>query len=625
MGNSPAKCEMRWCFSEATELCRCAEVKLCRKCVKTHIEMRPECPHEVVHLAEAGYSVPKLTYGRKLYSTPEGSTEIYEGHVEELPQKVALKVQYCKSTLEVNEKQEEAALQRSIRHPNICRCLQSFLDPSYTAGFKHVIVMEFGEMGDMEREMERRKEERRRFSEGELMDVMFGITDALRHLEGLNIAHRDVKPCNILLFPTPKLADFGLTLQGSSQLRTQSYQVVGTVLYLSPALKQGYLDMWEGRNATGEVKHNPFKSDMYSLGLTFLALATLEPPAGLNSIGQGVEALRMKLQRRINSIRYSAKVKQVLSVMLEPVEDLRPTFQLLLDMMKRLEFTTDVDTEIEVNVFDTRPISPSTPIVRPSKEALFRLTVEKESSNWSREVATMVQRSLRGGEKVGNVRVQRVLRREEAEAVCWVIGTAGEEVKAVELEGTELGDEGIKELASALGACPNVMTLSLGHNALTPLGIKSLSPLLPALPRLLILRLWQNPFGWEGCVHLSLSLAHCQSLQELYLSETQLGPEGARFLAKAVEKLGALKILSLTDNGIGNEGVRHICPALKKAQSVQRLYLDGNEVGSAGASLLALFVADMKGLMALSLARNALIPEDITNLKARAGRVKLTL
>jgi len=622
MGSSAGKCEMRWCFQEATELCRCGSVKLCRNCVKTHIQMKPEWPHELVHLTETVYSAPRLTYGKQLYRTPEGSTEIYEGYVAEVREKVAIKVQYCKSTAEVNEKQEEAALQRSIRHQHICRCVQSFLDPSYTAGFKHVIVMEYGELGDMEREMERRKETRSRFSEGELMDVMFGLTDALAYLEGLNIAHRDVKPCNILLFPTPKLADFGLTLQGSSQLRTQSYQVVGTVLYLSPALKQGYLDMWEGRNSTGEVKHNPFKSDVYSLGLTFLALATLEPPSGLNSISQGTEALRLKLQRRIGGIRYSGKVKQVLNVMLEPVEDLRPSFRLLLDMMKRLEFTADTETEVET--YDTLQTTLCTEVLQPSIDDLFRLKVEKESGNWSREVATMVQRTLRGGERVGSVRVEKVLGRGELGAVCWVIGKGGEEAKAVELEGTGLGDEGIKELAAVLPSCPNLATLSLGHNSLTSLGIKALSPLLPSLSHLLVLRLWRNPFTWEGCVHLSLSLAHCISLQELYLGETMLGPEGARFLAKAVEKLGGLKILSLTDNGIGDEGLRHICPALKKAQGVQRLYLDGNGIGSTGANLLIGFIADMKGLVAVSLARNELFPPEIASLKACSSRVKLT-
>lgn len=620
MGTSAGKCEMRWCFREATELCRCGSVKLCRNCVKSHIEMRPECPHEVIRLTEAVYSAPALTYGKQLYRTPEGSTEIYEGYLSQSPEKVAIKVQYCKSTSEVNEKQEEAALQRSIRHPHICRCVQSFLDPSYTAGFKHVIVMEYGEMGDMDREMERRKEAKRRFSEGELMDVMFGLTDALAYLEGLNIAHRDVKPCNILLFPTPKLADFGLTLQGSSQLRTQSYQVVGTVLYLSPALKQGYLDMWEGRNASGEVKHNPFKSDVYSLGLTFLALATLEPPSGLNSISQGIEALRLKLQTRIGSIRYSGKVKQVLTVMLEPLEDLRPSFRLLLDMLKRLEFTADTD----VDTCETLQTTLTATGIQPSTEDLFLRKVEKESNNWAREVATMVQRTVRGGERVGSVRLERTLGREEVEAVCWVIGKGGEEVKAVELEGTGLGDDGIKELASVLSSCPNLTILSLGHNSLTSLGLKVLCPLLPSLPHLLILRLWRNPFTWEGAVHLSLSLAHCLSLRELYLGETGLGPEGARFLAKAVEKLAGLKILSLMDNGIGDTGLKPICLALKKAQGIQRLYLDGNGLGNTGAHLLIGLIADLKGLVAVSLARNELFAPEIESLKACSKRVKLT-
>ncbi len=44
-----------------------------------------------------------------------------------------------------------------------------------------------------------------------------GIIDGLSYLHGKNVAHRDLKPCNILCFgtePVAKISDFGLAKVG---------------------------------------------------------------------------------------------------------------------------------------------------------------------------------------------------------------------------------------------------------------------------------------------------------------------------------------------------------------------------------------------------------------------------
>ena len=620
-------CETRWCFNTATEVCRCTNTRLCHDCVRPHLNTHTEHPHDIVHLASASPlppTVPKVTYGRLLYRTPEGNTEVFEGRIDGHAETVAIKVQYCKTTTEVNVRQEEAALQRSIRHPHICRCYQSFLDPEYSPGFKHVIVMEYGLFGDLENDITRRKEVRRYYSEGELMDTMFAVTSALAHLESMNIAHRDVKPCNVLLCEghTPKLADFGLTVQGNEQLRTQQYQVVGTVLYLSPAIKQAYLDMWEGRNTTGEVKHNPFKSDVFSLGLTCLALATLEAPSGLNNLSQGTEALQKRISKRVSETRYSSKVKQVLNVMLHAKEELRPTFPQLLEMMKALEFSAMVEEEsppespVEECTQPAAPLSPST------HEPDFLLSLQRDSKTWTREVASLVQRSVRGKEAISALIIETRLKTEDVRPLCCVIGS-NPGIERIELDHTSLGDFGVKSLSFTLHKAQHLRLLALGDNDITLEGIKALAKVLPSLSSLLVLRLWKNRVGWEGAVHLSLAIAHVVTLQELFLGTCELGKEGVRYLSKAIEKLTDLRILSLMDNGMGDEGVRHLSLALPRLQYLQRLYLEGNEIGRLGVGQLASVLGSLPALVSLTISRNHVEEEDLVLLKSTKTKAKI--
>ena len=45
---------------------------------------------------------------------------------------------------------------------------------------------------------------------------------------------------------------------------------------------QAYLDFIKGKNPKGSVHHNPFKSDVFALGLTFYACAKLDLDNGMN-------------------------------------------------------------------------------------------------------------------------------------------------------------------------------------------------------------------------------------------------------------------------------------------------------------------------------------------------------
>ena len=81
------------------------------------------------------------------------------------------------------------------------------------------------------------------------------LLDALRQIHAAGVVHRDVKPANILVDDTgtAKLTDFGIARPADATQLTMTGQVIGTLAYMAPEVK-------EGREADQ-------RSDLYSLGV----------------------------------------------------------------------------------------------------------------------------------------------------------------------------------------------------------------------------------------------------------------------------------------------------------------------------------------------------------------------
>lgn len=99
------------------------------------------------------------------------------------------------------------------------------------------------------------------------------MLDAFAHLQRVELAHRDVKPSNILIFSLDplffKVCDVGAgTAVGVCDM-TENRTVIGTPYYLSPELFLAY------RQKQNLTNYKVYKSDCYSLGLVFLEFLTL--------------------------------------------------------------------------------------------------------------------------------------------------------------------------------------------------------------------------------------------------------------------------------------------------------------------------------------------------------------
>ena len=164
---------------------------------------------------------------------------------------------------------KEFELVHLCNHENIMKiysfCIRILDQTTYAL----YVLMELAEC-DWNKEIKRKLKQRKNYSEKELINILYQLTSGLLYIqEKYHISHRDIKPQNVLVFSDGKykLADFGEAkeVKISKQINT----LRGTELFMSPALYDGL------KNEKDDVSHNPFKSDVFSLGFCFLYASAL--------------------------------------------------------------------------------------------------------------------------------------------------------------------------------------------------------------------------------------------------------------------------------------------------------------------------------------------------------------
>lgn len=104
----------------------------------------------------------------------------------------------------------------------------------------------------------------------DMLVFIANIAKALDYASAYGIvAHRDIKPDNILLkitaLPTAKLGDFGLAKDLSRTQVTSEHSILGTIDYMSP----------EQVNSSDSID---MRSDLYAIGAILYEMATGKPP-----------------------------------------------------------------------------------------------------------------------------------------------------------------------------------------------------------------------------------------------------------------------------------------------------------------------------------------------------------
>ncbi len=152
----------------------------------------------------------------------------------------------------------EAKVMVDLNHPNI----RQVYDYGDIDG-RPAIVMEYLDGSDLKARMKRGQ----RFTEEELERWWNQLVDALNYTHKKGIVHRDIKPGNIFVNKEGniKLLDFGIAKVRESISSTQTGQKLGTLMYMSP-------------EQVKDSKHIDYKTDVYSLAVTFVHLLTGKKP-----------------------------------------------------------------------------------------------------------------------------------------------------------------------------------------------------------------------------------------------------------------------------------------------------------------------------------------------------------
>ena len=232
----------------------------------------------------------------------------------------ALKKIISNKLKQIGEFTKEFELVYSCQHENIMKIYNFCIRILDSTTYALYVLMELAEC-DWDREIKKKLLQRKNYSEKELINILYQLSSALLYIqEKYHISHRDIKPQNVLVFSDGKykLADFGEAKE--AKVSRQINTLRGTELYMSPALYDGL------KNEKNDVTHNPFKSDVFSLGFCFLYASALN----FNLLYEVRDILDNRsiniiLHKFLNKF-YSEKLIQLLANMLEIDEGKRYDF-----------------------------------------------------------------------------------------------------------------------------------------------------------------------------------------------------------------------------------------------------------------------------------------------------------
>ena len=261
----------------------------------------------------------------------EGSYGVIYRVVDNNKNPYAMKKLIAHDLKEVESFHKEFEFVSTCKHKNIMKIYGAQISCLDFSTYALYVLMEIAAW-DWDSDIKKHLQNRNYYKEEELIIILKQLVSALYFMQAKKkVAHRDIKPQNVLVFNDNgvkhfKVADFGEAkeVKISKQLNT----LRGTELYMSPALYDALKENVE------DVKHDAFKSDVFSLGFCFIYASSLN----FNII---YDVRDVKDMNKIEKIlmkhlknKYTNNYIKVLCLMLETDENKRFDFIQLYEYIK---------------------------------------------------------------------------------------------------------------------------------------------------------------------------------------------------------------------------------------------------------------------------------------------------
>ena len=160
------------------------------------------------------------------------------------------------------------------------------------------------------------------YDEKSLREILISLVNAFSYMQENKICHRDIKPKNILIIDEKKycIADFDESIYVKNDFG--NFDIRGTENYMSPILKK-YV-----RTGIKYVKHNVYKSDVYSLGLCFVYAITknIDDVQNIRKFEKEENIKNFLINHTVYQNKYSDEFYNILIKMLSPNERYRVDF-----------------------------------------------------------------------------------------------------------------------------------------------------------------------------------------------------------------------------------------------------------------------------------------------------------
>ena len=254
---------------------------------------------------------------------------------------IVVKSYECRTKSELNHHFQEARNMSRIEHPHICMLFDALIDtqdPMHgvqqtkdrlepTNTLFVVLVME-RLVSDASRLMQDREANSEYFTEVELRNFLRQTAEGLAFAHAKvrsskGVAHGDLKPDNIFVDERGeyKVGDFGSFWMKRFKDTTPNPRI-GALNYASPQMRMVSIDSLH--------EYNPIKSDVYSLGVTIIKMATFTIPEDMWTIDPTSRASAYT----VNSLPFSADFKHILLRMLSFEESTRASLHEVLSLLQ---------------------------------------------------------------------------------------------------------------------------------------------------------------------------------------------------------------------------------------------------------------------------------------------------